>query len=294
MGLLAPAKINLSLQIAGKRTDGYHELSGLVAFAAFGDYLSFHPSDGEGGVDLRLTGPFASDLSKSGSTIEDNLVLKAVHLYEHITGLSFSGQMVLEKKLPLAAGIGGGSADAAAALRLLHNLDRTSCGADGLQEMALQIGADVPMCLASKAQWVSGIGEVCRPVTGFPPLACLLVNPLKKLSTAGMFRRLAAPPLSPGHKAAMPDLSSFASQSALLDWLGTQRNDLQEAAIANEPEVARVLEAIEGDENCALARMSGSGATCFGLYYREREAEEAARKLEADHPDWWVVATVLR
>ena len=293
------------MHIAGKRRDGYHELCGLVAFTAFGDHLFFEPANkrevrevvaksaGCDGGALKLTGPFAAELSELTRKPDDNLVLRAVRLYEQRIGMSFAGRLVLEKMLPLASGVGGGSSDAAAALNLLQDLAPSPASHFELHELARQLGADVPMCLLSKAQWVSGFGEKCQPVPDFPPLACLLVNPLKKVSTAAIFRLLDAPPLAPGYRAEMPEFSSFSTHTALLDWLATQRNDLQAAALASEPEIAKVLEVIAGDENCELARMSGSGATCFGLYRHEGEAREAAAIIAADHPDWWVRATVL-
>ncbi len=299
MTLLARAKVNLSLSIAGKRSDGYHELSGLVAFADFGDSLSFAPSPGSWreeetkGVQFELAGPFAGELAATSQYAQDNLVLKALHLYEKKTGLDLSGHLLLRKNLPIASGIGGGSSDAAAVLTLLQSLTAHPVEVQTLHEIALQLGADVPMSLAPRAQWVSGLGEICQPVFDFPPLACVLINPRVKVPTGLIFKTLNAPALSTDHKTTIPDLASFASVGSVLDWLMTQRNDLQAPAIATAPIIADVLEVISQDKNCALARMSGSGATCFGLYRGEAEARLAADRIGNDHPDWWVVAATL-
>ncbi|MCF6200039.1 MAG: 4-(cytidine 5'-diphospho)-2-C-methyl-D-erythritol kinase [Hyphomicrobiaceae bacterium] len=299
VALLARAKINLSLCIAGKRSDGYHELSGLVAFADFGDRLSFEPfGTGEPpaetpDVQFELAGPFAAELATASQCADDNLVLTALHLYEQHTDFSLSGRLCLTKNLPIASGIGGGSSDAATALNLLQEMNDDPLAPQTLRQIALQLGADVPMCLMPAAQWVSSIGETCQPVPDFPALACVLVNPHVNVPTGAIFNQLNAPVLSADNKTKMPDLTSFTNAKSVLDWLTTQRNDLQAPAIATAPIIADVLKAISQDKNCVLARMSGSGATCFGLYGNEAEAGEAARRMAAGYPEWWVVAAKL-
>jgi len=299
--LLARAKVNLSLSIAGKRRDGYHELAGLVAFADYGDELSFAPlpgqlqSDQTRGVQFELTGPFATGLATASCCTQDNLVMKALHSYEQRTGLALSGHLILTKNLPIASGIGGGSSDAAAVLTLLQSLNARPVEPQILHEIALQLGADVPMCLRPAAQWVSGIGEICHPLADFPALACVLVNPRVNVPTGAIFKGLKAPTLATDHKSTMPDdLAAFTTMGALLEWLTETGNDLQAPAICTAPIIADVLKAISRDKNCVLARMSGSGATCFGLYEKSEVAQEAAVRIGEDHPDWWVVASQLK
>lgn len=280
----ARAKINLSLRILGRRPDGYHDLRSLVVFAETGDRLTARP-DAE--LSLTIEGPFASSLEGGG----DNLVLRAARGLREIAGVASGAHITLEKNLPVASGIGGGSADAAAALRALMRLWNVAPDEAALERLALSLGADVPVCLGPRPALMCGIGERVSRLPRFPGVGLLLVNPLKSLSTASVFRALAAPAVN----AAQPDmqLPDFSSLDDLLAWVSEEPNDLEAPAMAILPEIGSVLSSIAETKECRLARMSGSGATCFGIYRSVVDAEAAARMLSAFCPSWWVKATTV-
>ncbi|MCB1366471.1 MAG: 4-(cytidine 5'-diphospho)-2-C-methyl-D-erythritol kinase [Rhodobacteraceae bacterium] len=270
----APAKINLALHVTGRRADGLHCLDSLVVFADIGDVL-----EGRAAPDLTLSvsGPMAAGLS----TGADNLIVKAARLFGHEGGAGLH----LEKNLPLASGIGGGSADAAAALHLMSGLWRVPLPG---QDAVLSLGADLPVCLMGRAARMRGIGEVLEPVD-LPPLPAVLVNPGVAVATPAVFAALERrdyPGLEP-----VPDVQD---REAWLGYLSRQRNDLEAAAMRIAPGIAGVLDALRGADDCRLARMSGSGATCFGLFETPEQAARAASKIEARHPDWWCAPTTLR
>ena len=267
--VFAPAKINLSLHVTGQRSDGYHLLDTMVAFADVGDVVSLSVADK---TSLTVTGPEAASLQNSG----DNLVTRALALS------GFSATAVLDKQLPVASGIGGGSADAAAALRGI------TCLTGARPAEALSLGADVPMCLDPRPARATGVGEQLTPVT-LPSLPAILVNPRVPVSTAQVFHALAKRD-NPGMQT-MP--KSFVTVAETIKWLKDQRNDLAVPAIASEPRIGLVLTAIRGAPGCLLSRMSGSGATCFGLFTTKDEAETAASGLAGRHPEWWVRSTSL-
>jgi 4-diphosphocytidyl-2-C-methyl-D-erythritol kinase len=266
---LAPAKVNLALHVVG-RCDGYHLLDSLVAFARLGDRLEAEPADR---LSLAIDGPFARDLGAG----PDNLVLRAAALVAPGRG----AVLRLTKLLPVASGIGGGSADAAATLRLLARLwDLPLPGRDAL----LGLGADLPVCLAGRASRMRGIGEDLAPLT-LPPFWLVLANPGVPVPTGAVFAALACrdnPPL--------PDPPRFADADALAVWLAAQRNDLEAPAATVAPAVADVLAALAAQPGCRLARMSGSGATCFGLFAAGPAAAAAAAALRRARPGWWVEA----
>jgi 4-diphosphocytidyl-2-C-methyl-D-erythritol kinase len=280
------AKINLTLRVLGRRSDGYHELESLVAFADVGDGLQLQTG---APLALEIDGPYAEACGSPA----DNLVLKAATAFAaRVEGLRL-GHFVLTKELPVAAGIGGGSADAAAALRLLVHANRQIFAkadfADArVRDVALGVGADVPVCLESRARIMRGVGEELLDPLDLPPLPALLVNPGVPLSTREVFARLGGK-FSTASSAAVPR-----DTAALIDWLAAQGNDLTEPAIACVPVVAEVLNASAALPGARLARMSGSGPTCFALFGSQAEAERAARALQATHKDWWIQATMLR
>lgn len=267
---LAPAKVNLTLHVTGQRADGYHLLDSLVVFADLGDRLVLRRADQPA---LRVTGPMAAGVPSG----PDNLVLRAAR------AMGVDLEIGLEKHLPSAAGIGGGSSDAAAVLRGAVALVPGLALPD---DAGLSLGADVPVCLMARAARMRGIGEDVVPVDGLPLLHAVLVNPGVGVSTAVIFRSL-----SRKDNAAMPDvLPRWADVDDLAAWLAGQRNDMQ-AAVAAAPVVGEVIAAIGATAGCKLARMSGSGATCFGLY---ADAAAAARAAEAlARPGWWVRAVRL-
>ncbi len=269
-----PAKVNLYLRVVGRRPDGYHLLDSLAVFAGIGDRLSVAPADD---LSLTLTGPFGAALAAE----PDNLVLRAGRALASEAGIPPRARLTLEKHLPVASGIGGGSADAAAALRLLCRFWNLAPPAADLARIATALGADVPVCLAGRPARMGGIGEVLDPAPGLPPYGMLLVNPGASLSTVAVFRARSggfSPP------AALPARwLTVADMAASLAGTG---NDLEPPAIALRPAIAEVLATIAAVPGCRLARMSGSGATCFGLFDDGAAAERAARRLA--RPGWWV------
>lgn len=261
----APAKVNLTLHVTGQREDGYHLLDSLVAFADFGDYLTF-----ESGplLEIEVTGPFARGVPPDNR----NLVWQAAELAQ------WTGRITLEKNIPHGAGLGGGSADAAAVLRHLK-----------APQFAVQLGADVPACLASQYRRMQGIGDRVSPLRGLPPLWAVLVNPNVQVSTPTVFRSLQQKQSPP-----MPvELPPFKSARELMYWLGEQRNDLERPAIAMAPVIDQVLKELSTLTDISLSRMSGSGSTCFGLFNNQGSVDLAVLDLRRAHPDWWVRDCVL-
>ena len=275
---LARAKVNLDLLVTGRRPDGYHELDSLVAFADFGDELTIESSTD---LTLELTGPFAAGLCAG----EDNLVLRAARKLAAVTGIHPIARLRLDKQLPVAAGLGGGSADAAAALRGLRRHWRLPLDDAALAEIGLGLGADVPVCLLSRPVRMRGIGELIEPMLGLPELNLLLVNPGCPLATAAVFRELSLSAIGPRSV-------EFPSAPGL-DWLARSRNVLEFPARGLLQDIGVVLTALAGIPGCRLARMSGSGATCFGLFDKPAQAKWAAATIARDHPNWWVVACVV-
>lgn len=268
----APAKVNLTLTITGRRSDGYHLLDSLVVFAGIGDLVTAGRADG---LSLVLGGPEAAVLAME----VDNLVLRAARALADAADLAPGAALRLEKRLPVASGIGGGSADAAAALRVLNRLWATGMGSQSLRDIAVHLGADVPVCIDSLPARMRGIGEMLGPVPALPSFGLLLANPRVALSTPAVFRARA-----PGFSPAPAYPASWPDVVALADWLRSQGNDLEAAAIALCPPVAETLAAIAAQPGCRLARMSGSGATCFGLFSTPAEAAAAAGNLPVE---WW-------
>jgi 4-diphosphocytidyl-2-C-methyl-D-erythritol kinase len=285
IAVFAPAKINLWLHLLGRRADGYHLLDSLIAFADLGDEVAAAPADR---LSLTVEGPFAAALPAA----DDNLVLRAARLLAAETGTTAGARLVLTKRLPVASGIGGGSADAAAALKALTRLWRLGLDAGRLAALALRLGADVPVCLGGRPAFVGGIGEAIARAP-LPPAPLLLVNPGAALATAAVFR--ARTDSGAAFGAAAPRWSSApADPAALAARLAGTSNDLTDAACTLVPAVRDVLDALAALPGCLLARMSGSGATCFGLFASKPAVEAAAAALSAAHPGWWIAPTALR
>jgi 4-diphosphocytidyl-2-C-methyl-D-erythritol kinase len=284
----APAKVNLTLRVLGKRADGYHELESLVAFAGVGDTLTFTP-----GRALALTVRGAT--AAASGDVPDNLVLKAARaLAERVSGLK-PGRFLLTKSLPVAAGVGGGSADAAAALRLLARANRIAAGDARLLEAARATGADVPVCLDSRPRIMRGIGEILSPPLDLPALPAVLVNPGVAVPTKDVFRalRLDSEPRDTNNSSRSLEGLASRGRADLAAVLADTGNDLEAPAIAIQPVIADVLRRLRRLDGCELARMSGSGATCFGLFDTRRAAMAAARALREQKPRWWIRPTVL-
>jgi len=286
----ARAKVNLTLRVLGRRADGYHDLASLVVFADCADRLTL-----EAGPELRLEteGPGGGDCGETA----DNLVLKAARLLaERVPDLQ-TGTFRLDKQLPVAAGIGGGSADAAAALRLLAQLNGLAFDDPRIMEAARLTGADVPVCVASQSAVMTGIGEQLSAVR-VPEMSCVMVNPRVAVATADVFRTLG---LRKGE--ILTDVTDVVrsrkwptEQSSMEDWLkalGHAANDLEAPAIKIQPVVGEVLAALRDSVGARLARMSGSGATCFALFDGDAPAHAAAQSLQSSHPQWWVHAGTL-
>lgn len=274
------AKINLTLRILGRREDGYHELRSLVSFARLGDRVTAAAADN---FSLEVTGPFAKGLEGEA----DNLVLRAARALRGLTGVTAGAHLTLEKNLPVASGIGGGSADAAATLRALLRLWDVTPEETALAALAASLGADVPVCLFSSSALIWGIGEKIEPLP-LPRSWFVLVNPRFVLHTSAVFRELGAPVLPEAPDA--PPLPAFANLDDVVRWAREEGNGLEAPAIGIASRIGEVRKAIAGTADCLLARMSGSGATCFGLYPSEEAAREAANIIAAAHPDWWVAA----
>jgi len=283
--VFAPAKINLTLHVTGQREDGYHLLDSLVVFADVGDKLLVQIGNT---ISVTTEGPEAAQVPSDMS----NLVLKTAALFQDLPGASF----LLTKNLPVASGIGGGSADAAAAFRglMVHHSGGENDPAmydpavTPMADQLLNLGADIPVCLQSRPARMGGIGDVLDPVPALPSVHAVLVNPRVGVSTPDVFRALptkANPPMS--------DIPNFAGLHHMVEWLSTQRNDLEGPANALCPEIPRVRAALEPLEGCLLARMSGSGATCFGLFESAETALAGAAHIRRHHPDWWVEPALL-
>lgn len=270
---LARAKINLALHVTGRRADGYHLLDSLVAFSGVGDVVSVEPAES---LTLAITGPMGAGLSAG----RDNLVLKAALTM----GRGRGAAITLDKHLPVASGMGGGSADAAATLHALSQV----WGCDlPTPEAVLRLGADVPVCLAGQPARMAGIGEYITPCV-LPPAHVVLANPGLALGTATVFAALTAY-CNPG----LPEAGAFADAAALGHYLRQCRNDLEAPALGLAPVIGTVIAALLAQTGCLLARMSGSGATCFGLFATAPEADQAAAILGAAHPGWWVRSAPL-
>lgn len=266
----APAKINLTLHITGQRDDGYHLMDSLVVFVDVGDRVTVEKADQSR---LEVSGPRAIGVP----TDDSNLVVKAARMLRSKRG----ARIHLEKHLPSAAGIGGGSSDAAATLRALAEFWDVPMPRD-----TTTLGADLPVCVEARPMRMRGIGEVLSPINPLPECWLVLVNPGVGVSTPEVFRRI-----ENKTNPAMGDFPDFASVAKFTEWLATTRNDMQPAAISIEPIISDVLTAIEAQKDCLLGRMSGSGATCWGLFATQEAANIASQAISRAHPDWWCVAT---
>ena len=284
------AKVNLTLRVVGRRVDGYHDLESVVAFADCADRLTLTPGPT---LTLKTTGPLAGDCGETA----DNLVFKAAQLLgERVPDLKL-GDFTLEKVLPVAAGIGGGSADAAAALRLLAQANGLALDDARLIEVAQLTGADVPVCLASCACVMTGVGETLQPLS-LPKMPCVMVNPRVPVATKDVFDALGLRngELLVGATDVLQAAAWPEEGASLEDWvevLAAGSNDLEMPAMRIQPVIGEVLSALSATNGAWLARMSGSGATCFAIFENTAEAHRAAQKIQLDHPQWWVHAGVL-
>jgi 4-diphosphocytidyl-2-C-methyl-D-erythritol kinase len=269
----APAKVNLFLHMTGKRPDGYHLLDSLAVFAGIADRISVAPAED---LSLTVTGPFASSLTAE----PDNLILRAAWALAAEAGVRAMGALHLDKQIPVASGIGGGSADAAATLRLLCRVWRLTPADSDLDRIAAGLGADVPVCLRNRPMRMRGVGEILSEAPGLPQCGMVLVNPGIPLATVSVFRARSG---GFSQDAVLP--GAWDNVEAMATTLSRLSNDLQAAAISLVPAIGDVLGAIAASPGCLLARMSGSGATCFGLFANATAAETAAAAIA--RPGWW-------
>ncbi len=275
----APAKVNLSLRVGRARDDGYHPIDSLVVFADWGDTVTVQPAAG-------LTLSMSGEASRALAAEKANLVLRAARALQAAAGLRLGASIHLEKLIPVSAGLGGGSADAAATLRALNRLWQLDWTAEQLAQLALTLGADVPACLYSRPLRMRGMGDWIELLGDMPPLFAVIANAGIAVSTAEVFKAFDAGECAPLTEST-PDMD------ALPGWLAAEPNDLQPAAISVAPDIARTLELLAATGRPSLVRMSGSGASCFGLYSSLDEAMAAATMLRAALPDWTIVPVRL-
>lgn len=281
---LAPAKINLFLHVGAVDADGYHPLSSLVAFADVGDRVSVEPADR---LSLIVDGPFGGGLGPT----DDNLILRALRQLGETCGIGEPQlKVTLDKRLPIAAGLGGGSSDAGAALKLARDVLALDLDDHALETVADVVGADGPMCLRMRTAWAEGRGDVLTDEPRLPPLPAVLFNPGVPSPTGAVYCAYDQGPVQAADRPSPPHDWSIA---AVIDWLSAQRNDLEAPALALTPAIGAALSAVAVTDQVAQTRMSGSGATVFGLYLSDDAAQSAARALSAAHPTAWVKATRL-
>ena len=282
LSLAAPAKINLFLHVTGRRDDGYHFLESLVVFTETGDRLIVEARED---LTLSITGPFAQNLTAAGA---DNVVLQAAEALQYKASTTLGAHITLEKNLPVSSGIGGGSADAAAALRMLSVLWHVDLHECCLKDIGLAIGADVPVCLNARSAIMSGVGDILQDVDPPPHCGVVLVNGAEGVATPAVFK---------ARKAPFSDIGNWrtpANFGAFINALKSSKNDLSDPARGVSPVIGDVLAALSVTEGCALVRLSGSGGTCFGLYADTNAADKAAAAIKALHPEWWCLSTVFR
>jgi len=281
----ARAKLNLTLEVLGRRPDSYHELVSLVAFAELGDSVELEPGPG---LALAIEGPFAADLTGN------NLIAAAAAATKAEAPAIALGRFRLVKALPVAAGLGGGPADAAATLRLLARANPGALAPAALAVIAARLGSDVTACLHSRPALMSGRGEQVVEVRGWPACGVVLVNPGLPLATVDVYGALGAQPLSGARRETL-EIPDFAGEFArLIAYAGSRRNDLEPAAVKLVPVIAQVLAALKGLDGAELVRLSGSGPTCFALFATEAAAKRGAASLSTAQPNWWVAASTLR
>lgn len=279
--MLAPAKINLFLHITGKRNDGYHLLQSLFAFADYGDEIRIEESNN---FSLAINGPFSDSILS-----EENLITKSVTALENHTGRRANCKIRLTKNIPVGAGLGGGSADAAATIKALIDFWDIKVPDKKIDNIALSLGADIPACLYNRPCFVEGIGEKIIPINSFPALPAILVYPNKGCSTTEIFDRYN---LSPSKIITPPE--NLNDKQQLMEFLKKQKNDLTATAIDHIPEINNILDEIKNQKGCLISRMSGSGSTCFGLFETKEDSENAVQNIKKNNPGWWVQAVTIK
>ena len=274
--IFAPAKINLFLHVTGKRSNGYHELQSLIAFANIGDEITISPADT---YSLTLKGD-AQDLDNDGN----NIITKAAEKMGQAFSRELNFTITLQKNIPMGAGLGGGSSDAAATIKAILKFWNVKLPELELNDILLSLGADVPACYVGQPSMMEGIGEIITPLSRFTQTPAILVYPNVHCTTEDVFKSFSAPFTN---KTSLPDTSN------LHGFITQQKNDLTDTALTLFPEINDALEVIEQQDGCKFSRMSGSGSTCFGLFNTAEESEKAAKKIQKEKPDWWVRPVLL-
>jgi len=285
LNCFAPAKINLYLHITDRLDNGYHTLDTLIAFADIGDLLKIENAKS---FCYQVDGPFSKGLANNSK----NLVSHAAHAIAKASGNELNVRITLTKNLPVAAGIGGGSADAAATIRGLMKWWNIAQDEPYLPELTLSLGADTPICFSSKPARVHGIGEKTDRAPTFPELSVILINPMRACHTPAIFN--AYDENKKNHKPLLDIPEHLSNPDHFISFLDKQNNDLQDIAAKKIPEIIHIIETLKNHPDCALARMSGSGATCFGLFKNKTQAQKAFKEIKHDHPQWWVQTGTLR
>ncbi len=286
--LLAPAKINLYLHVTGRLDNRYHTLDSLIGFADIGDTVTIKPAQN---FTFTTSGPFSKGFSTKeldSSPSSSNLAVRATWLISHALNKTPDFEIHLTKNLPMGAGIGGGSSDAATILWALMDYWKKSPDEEVLNTIMLELGADVPACLDCRPKFISGIGDVIEPAHDLPEYPIVLVFPGKQCATHKIFQNFHAT-----YKEAITNSDKMRIADNALTFIKAQNNQLTSAAIEEVPEIQNVLNALDKSQNCLLSRMSGSGSTCFGLYNDMNEAQEAAHNISKENPDWWVKTATL-
>ncbi len=276
----SPAKINLFLHVTGKTHENYHILESLVTFANFGDWITIHHGNS---YQLTITGPYAEAIET-----DQNIITTAVNMIADHANIAPNLSITLEKNIPIGAGLGGGSSNAAAVIHALIEFLELNIDSQSLNKILLNLGADVPMCFKSKTSIIRGIGEKITPIEILKPLHAVLIFPNKHCSTADIFAQYKQPFSSP-----LLNLKESISDKDIFSFLKTTNNDLTNAAINNIPEIKSILVTLKSFENCILSRMTGSGSCCFGLFSTEIAAQRAAEKIQKENPHWWARAVSL-
>lgn len=284
MHIKAPAKLNLTLHVTGRRADGYHLLNSLMVLTDIEDVIEIQPSPV---LKFHMAGQTSAALAHEN---DDNIVVKAAKMVAEAAGVSPDIAISLEKNIPVGAGLGGGSADAGAMLRLLKAYWQPDISESKWNEIALSLGADVPFCYHNHAALIEGIGEKVTSVPEINSIWAVLINPCKPLSTQQVFARGVEQFTSPN---VLPPLE-WSNEAEFIEYLNATKNDLEVPAIALMPEISNILDVLEQQDKMLLARMSGSGATCYGLFDDLEVAKEAEKNIKAANSDWWVKLTALR
>lgn len=277
--IFAPCKINLFLHLTGRKKDGYHKLDSLVVFTDFGDTVSLEPANE---FDFSVQGAFAKNLHNTD--FSNNLVVRAAKMLSQATGNPLHLKITLTKNIPLSSGLGGGSSDAAATISGLLDYWKLPRNAPYLPVLLTSLGADVPVCMACEPMQMRGIGDILLPASTLPEIPAVIVNPLRPCPTKDVFLGRTGSSYRP--EVDLPE--SLSDIDPLIAFLKKQHNDLEPYAKRIVPEIGNVLTALSLTQGCLLPRMSGSGASCFGLYDSEEQAKAAAAKITHENPDWWV------